>query len=473
MGMKIMKLHFHLNKLIAFLLFFLVSANVMAETKWEVATVFLGMNEGQDFQNDIDKNIEEIARISPSPFLTITTFRDQPSKLKAFLKKSFKDPKSKKMLVLYGHGLGPLGMRDLPTSEIKNLLLQSKVNLDLLWFDSCFLANLEFLYELRNTARFTIASQEAEFSAGLPFESLNELSQYDSPLLAANMLAKRFIDSYSYIKNGEQRQAVATSSATISIINNGELDHFINLFKTISKYLKELSSAENSTLRNKLIKRFSMDRPELIDLGHLLIELRAVIKDPQVDAKLTTLIRLLNIDSVKQLRTNARIKIFAPESGANMIFGFNNWENGSKEEYLANPLFKEILPSLKFVPGIHNQMWPLKKVEGQSITLSPFAPGINSFDYYFVSADGNRLLTPETKSLIRGQDVIETTPKTKVQKQRFTKVPGTFVEYSAYTQRVGTKAEKYTGVNITIFNTAPSIDYFELEFNIKADWLKL
>ncbi len=470
MVMKTMKLQRKLSNLLLILLLALVSANVFAETKWEVATVFLGARENEEFQADIESNLREISRIKTSASLAVTTYREAPgknadrTKLLTFLKKSFQDPKAKKALVLYGHGDGPTGLRDLKTAEIKKLLSDLKVKLDIIWFDACFLANIEFLYELRKSSSYTIASEEAEFSAGLPFEALSELPTIADAQEASVFLARRFIESYSYLKNGAQTDAVSTSSATISVVDNKELESFTGMFKKVSDLIKKLPPKDQTALKNKLSKKFSMDEKSLVDLGHLLIELRLISKDSTVDQELTKLIRLLNIESVKKLKTNPRIRIAAPEENAIMVFGFNDWENGMQSEYLDNPLFKDILATKTFVQGPNKDTWPAKKFENKSTYLSPFAPGVNSFDYYFLDASGKKKIS-EPVSITRTRDVVETA-MTK-------KALGSFLVYSAYTQEIGSKAEKYTGVNITLFTEIPSMDYFELEFNQKVGWLSL
>lgn len=464
-----MKLQKRLSNLLFILILTLVSASAFAETKWEVGAIFLGARENEEYQKDVEANLKEIAQIGASSHLRVSTYRERASipdhkKLLAFLKTAFKDPQAKKVLVFYGHGQGPEGLRDMSTSEIKGLLKNAKTHFDILWFDACFLANLEFLYEMRNSSTFTIASEEAEFSSGLPFESLGELPQYSSEKEAALMLAKSFIESYSYLKEGRQREAVSMSSATISVIENSELSSFVESFKKIPSLLSSLRPEVLLSLRSRLQKNFSMDHSELVDLGSLLIELRAAIKDSKKDQEITPLIRLLNIDSVKKLKTNPRIKIVAPAQDALMVFGFNHWENGHQEEYLDNPIFKNIIATKTFIDGPQGLKWPVKKFESKTSTLSPFAPGIQSFNYYFLDKSGKNLLS-EALSVTRSLDIVET--------QRSKESSGGFLLYSAYTQRVGRKAEKYTGINIALFQSAPSMDYFELEFNQMVSWLKL
>jgi hypothetical protein len=465
-----MLLQHKLSKLFFSLLILLVSANSFAETKWEVATIFLGTNESVEFQADIENNLQEISKITPGPYLKIQTYHEtksddsKRSKILNFLKSAFKDPRSHKALVIYGHGVGPLGLKELPTIELKTLLKKMNIKLDLIWFDSCFLANLEFLYEMKEFSSITIASEEAEFSAGLPFEALNELPNFETAKAASVFLAKRFVESYSFIKNGDQREYVSVSSATISVVNNQELDNFLIGFKNVKKILDSLSLNDKEQLKKLLTRKYSMDDKSLIDLGHLVIELRKLIKNSEFDSELTKIIRLLNIESVKKLKSNPRIRINAVADDSLMMFGFNNWQNGIKEDYLENPLFMSILPAKNFKVGPNKKEWPVKKIEGKSILITPFAPGINSFEYLFLNASGTTAIT-KTQTIIRTHDVVEN-PSEK-------ESAGAFLIYSAYTQQIGTKAEKYTGINISLFDSVPSIDYFEMSFNQKIQWLVL
>jgi len=459
MVMKIMLLQKRLSKTLFALFFLFVSASVMAETKWEVAALFFGQYEDSSFQESIENNLTEISKIPASKFLKIKTFRAGANqKLDTFLSKAFNDPDSKKMLIFYGHGVGPSGLKDLNTVALKKSLSALKTKIDVMWFDACFLANIEFLFEMRSFSTYSIASEEAEFTSGLPFESLIELPIQNSSKDAAVFLAKSFIDSYSYLKSGTQTHAVNTSSATISVVENAKLQNFAKKLKSIAKIIKSLPAETQSSLKNKLVKKFSMEKPDLIDLGHLLIELRLITKDRATDDEITGLIRQLNIDSVKKLKSNPRIKINSPAPNAVMVYGFNYWENGFEKEFLSNELFSLTLKQDKFLEGPHNQKWPAKTLKGSFTIVTPFAPGIKSFEYYFLDANGSSVLTSPV-SISRTHDIVETNGETLV--------------YSAYTQRVGKLAERYTGINITIFNSAPSMDYFESEFNQLTRWLSL
>ena len=301
----------------------------------------------------------------------------------------------------------------------------------------------------------------------MPFLSLADLPKTNEAKRAAIHLARSFIDSYSYLKEGDQRDAVSSSSATISVIDNSQLEAFVNEFKMVPLILSKLKKDDRDTLKNQLLKKANMDNPSLVDLGQFLISLRSLVKDQISDAKLTKLIRLLNIGSIKQLKTNSRVKIANVSDDAKLVFGFNKWDNGFKDEYLDNQLFPEILRTNQFIPGPKNEQWPVFTFRGETTTLSPFAPGINSFHYYFVDGKNFKKLT-NAKTIRRKSDVVELLPQDLERT-----ASGQILAYSAYTQGVEVKAERYTGLNITIFDDVPSIDYYELQFNQIVKWLKM
>jgi hypothetical protein len=501
--MKTMLLQKKLNNIfkLVLALFILVSASAtLAETKWEVAVVFRGAENDEAFQKDIDDNILELARIAPSANLRLSIYREtlngsyifQPAlagaaryslsdllnrqdlknipvlgilkkfeteNLNGFLKTFYKSKDSKKALIIYSHGKGADGLHQLSTKELKDSLVTSAPHLDLLWFDACFMANFEFLYELRNLSDYTLASEEAEFSSGLPFQTLASLPGFNSTKDAALSLAKNFVESYSYLLNGQQRNYVSVSSATISLTENAKLGNIAVGLKNASALLKTLDEKNKLELKNLLIKKASMDNKDLVDLGSFLIELRK--KTKTADADLTKTIRLLNIESVKKLKTNPRLHIPVPANAEKMVFGYNNWMTGDEADLSNSDIFTTLIKNEGLIAGPNKSNWPYKKVQSNELLLSPFGPALNTFNYYFLSADGK--LLSKALSASRTHDVVETTADSA----------NTPLLYSAYTQQLGTRAERYTGYNIALPGSVPSMDYFELEFNQLAQWLSL
>lgn len=501
--MKIILLLQRLNNLLktlAVLLFFVSKCLCASETEWEVAVVFRGAGEAESFQKDIDKNILELARTIPGTFLKLGLYRESDANnyafipnpnssvsvslsqllyrqdlsaikaygsfskrkdlnLKTFLKSFYKNPNSKKALIFYSHGLGPDGLKNLSTKHFKEILKEAVPHLNLLWFDACFMANMEFLYELRKASEFTIASEEAEFTAGLPFQNISLFSQMPNAREAALLLARDYIDSYSYLKSGNQRNYVHVSSATISIIENKKLDAFAVKLKEIAQLYKSIPENQKIRLNRILSSKASMDDKTLIDLGHFLIELRALVDSN--DKKITELIRLLNINAIKSLKTNPRITISSSEKKSHVVYGFNHWKNGHKQDYLNNSLYSVLLKNDGFVSGPENTEWPFKTIDSLLLHISPFAPGVNTFNYYLLSQEGKKI-GPYIE-ISRTHDVVESFADSLL----------TPLMYTAYTQQIGTRAERYTGLNISIPSSIPSLDYYELEFNQLADWLSL
>ena len=66
------------NKTFLFLALFIFAAPTWAATPWEVAVLFLGADESADYQRDIDKNILELARITPNSSLSLSILRELP-----------------------------------------------------------------------------------------------------------------------------------------------------------------------------------------------------------------------------------------------------------------------------------------------------------------------------------------------------------------------------------------------------------
>jgi hypothetical protein len=444
-----MKLLNKLNNLL-FIIFLFVSASAFAETKWEVAVIFL------DNGLDVTENIKEIQSIPNNPNLSFSLFLEKNlDTLPAFLAQAFKSSGSKKALIIYSHGKGPLGLQNFNTTDLKETIFSHIPHLDLLWFDSCFMANIEFLYEIKELSEYTIASEDSEFTSGMPFQTLDQLPFTNTAQEAALMLGKNFIESYSYIKAGTQRNYVSKSSSTISIFENSKWDILVNNLQLISSKIKILNL-------NIIKKNYTMEFQELVDLGHYLIAIRTANKEPEFDKLLTSTIRLLNIQSVAQLKSNPRLKIFNPESNSLMVFGFSNWTQGNQADFSTNAIFNQILAHDNFIAGPNKQIWPYKKQNSTYTILTPFAPGINIFNYYFLNMEATKLLS-ESITLYRTSDFIEIGRDNK----------NSPLLYSAYTQEIGKKAERYTGLSITFPGTVPSIDYFELTFNQRVHWLSL
>ena len=146
------------------------------------------------------------------------------------------------------------------TMDIKALKTALPDNLDFLLFDACSMASVEVLYELRDKARYIIASPAEVISVGMPYdEMLHDL--YDTDLKSGLITsAKAYYDHYNGLSDAYQ-------SATVSVIDNAKLD---KLAGTVGTFLS--TEAQHwSVLKRDEVQRldFAPDSPtagfDLID----------------------------------------------------------------------------------------------------------------------------------------------------------------------------------------------------------------
>lgn len=454
-------------KILLSLFLILVSVNLLADTNWEIGVLFLGKNEDSLFQKQIQSKISELKSVKKSPFLAINylieTNNTERVDIENFFKKSFQQKYSKKMLLIYSHGEGPDGLKDFTPIELEEQILNLAPKLDILWFDSCFMSNLEFLYQINQYSKLTIASEDSEFSSGLNFTLLESLPALDHENAAAKFLASQFIHSYSYRNLGLYRRNVETSSATISVIENSKLKNFVDEMAKVKPIINKLTKKAQRMILKKLKEDYSMEKNELIDLGRLLIELRAKTYDVKDDFLLTKLIRLLNIKTIKSTQSNPRFQINVPNGNdIAMVYGYNNWQSADQDAYNQKSYLNSILKPDGFIQGPNQKSWPYIKIKRNSFYLSPFSPGLNELNYYFIDLKTGKKIGIE-ETLERKNDLYEI-------ERIETDSP---LLYSGYTQEIGINAEKYTGLSILSPDSIASIDYYESKFNEIVEWIEL
>jgi len=461
-----------------FLLLYLWSGLAFAAPRWEVAVAFLGAAEDAEFQSDINRNVMELARLAPTQDFRLSLYRELSNRavaftpeltgplhplaklldgyhgkeeiqgrlretrdLSAFLSRAFVREDSKRLLVIYGHGLGYDGFKELPLLPLRKEL--EKLRLDVLWLDACFMATLEVAAELRGTAKFLVASQESEFSSGAPFE-LFQQSLSETPEVTAKKMAERFLESYSFLRQGSQTGAVYRSSATISVIDLEKLEPLYAFIRDFNDELKQ--DFDN------LPKKFRMEQTDLIDFGSLLQSY------PESETALS-LSRALELGEAKSRKTNPRLKVEAPESGSLLVFGFENWKRGNRRD---SDVLEKLPPHLhaeQFVYGPNRRQWPARPVNVR-LYLTPFTVGLNRFDYYFADPATGRPLT-EKSFIERKRDYV-------VREARELSNP---LRFSGYTQGVGAAAEIYTGLAVLAPGTGvANVDYTELRFFQLTGW---
>lgn len=477
-------------------LLLLLALPAQASTSWEVAVLFLGSQEAPEYQADIDENILELARVIPGDSLRISLLRefsdrrvtyfpdpkstrlnswdplfhrvpapgiqvpgemhaaplsgksilDDETALRRFFASAFRKTGSQRLLLIYAHGEGHEGLRLKPLvpfvqSIQSSLPARNGQPLDLLWLNSCFMASVEAVWELAPISRWVLASQDAEFSAGAPFDVLNAIEN-KSPSEAGQILGFRYLESYSFLKKGSQRRSVFESAATISLVDTKSLLKLGPKLKRAAAQAKSASSAIE-----KKIRRAGMAKDGLVDLGHTAHSIGAT------DLSLT-----LETNAAGKRHTSPRIYIPVPTPGARLVFGYENWTRGFRgdEESL------EKLPVTRqgfYQRGPKGKDWPFRTGERRH-QLAPFSPGLNLFNFFFAAPSSDKAISGES-FFQRTRDVFTFQAE----------APENPVVFSGHTEGKGAAGERYTGLNVwDPTQSTPSTDYLDLKFFQATGW---
>ena len=478
-----------------------------ASNNWEVAILFLGKNESSEYQKDVDQNIRELARMNLTQ-IKLSVFRefqnhsveffpdpksknffswkkvfsadpgadvpvygdhrelnsglfDQDDILKNFLQKSFTDPKAHRMLIIYGHGVGFDGFKaiDLPgfkkrltealptTSGTARFEKNGKNFFDLVWIQSCFMGSLEVLYQLKDFSPYIISSQDSEFSSGAVFDDLELLTDRSSREAAVE-LAQRYIESYSYTHDGEQKNSASSTSATVNVIETAKLPSLVNKIKlTTVPLIKNLSKSDKTKLSSKM-PQIQMEKSELVDFGSLIY----LLKDKEIG-------QIIETSTSKIRRTTPRVGLRPPQNNQLVVFGFQNWKLGDeKDSDTISTLPKNLTPKA-FVTGPNEKKWPARLVQ-KRIYVSPFSVNLNTFNYFFANpTDQNRVSADST--FVRTRDFFTFNSKSNVNP----------IIFYGYTQGKNSDAERYHGISIANpFKGLPSLDYANTDFFKETKW---
>ncbi len=382
------------------------------------------------------------------------------------LKEGFKKANSLKILFLYGHGEGATGFKDREFNLIKNEIKQfikdrNGQKIDLIIYDSCFLGNVEFLYEMRELSKFSMASSESEFSQGQPFEVLDSLAimanegneKETSIKKIASQLLVKFLSSYSTIEQGKNSKSVNSSSAVFSLYDNSKLDFVLSDLKKIKEELNKLNS-ETRNLLNRKWQKFSMDDERLIDLGGFL----RVLEQEKINDRITdlarTLLDKLNITEADFKTVSPLIQMRSPfPNEAIAIVSVNNKNKTDLERIL--PSFKNQINSTYLKDG------EVALKVNKLLRIAPFYPHIRSIEIRFIDPKTGKNLG-ESKQIHRTKDL-------KIHENKSSSP----IQFFGFTESQKTIEKRYSGINISNpFKPMPNFDYLNLEFQSKTQWLK-
>lgn len=121
---------------------------------------------------------------------------------------------------LWTRSFGKDGLDEMDIAELKQALPDSFF--DFIIFDACLMASVEVCYELKDKAKYIIASPNEIFAKGFPYDEIVE-DMYSNESLENQLktICDKFYDYY------------LSSSASISMINTSKLNELADLSKKI------------------------------------------------------------------------------------------------------------------------------------------------------------------------------------------------------------------------------------------------
>ena len=153
---------------------------------------------------------------------------------------------------------------ELEINELTQVLEAQRVRFDYLIFDACFMANIETLYDLRNTVDYIVASPCEIMGAGFPYERITpHLFADQTPRSALEAACLEFWDFYENdwdtIQNNEQ-------SGCISLAVTAELEGLATAMRNVKQGTQK--SYDLSTLQSYE----GFNNHLFFDLGHYVEE---------------------------------------------------------------------------------------------------------------------------------------------------------------------------------------------------------
>lgn len=257
-----------------FSIVFIFTFQIQATAKWEAAVAFFDFSSESDLANEISQHQNDLLQIQKLKNRNFklhqkTFIQFNKSEWNQFLKRAYTQPESKKILILYGHGNAFHGFANLSLKAWNELLPE----VDILWLQSCYMANIESIYQWRNHFNYFIGSQETEFSTGRSFLNLGASLATDlSAEKMAMLLAKQYIVSYSYSAQGLSRFEREESGATIAVVEKEALlnttQYFKKSWQNIKAKMNEIKINDQTRKMKSIINRFAaMENKNLVDIG--------------------------------------------------------------------------------------------------------------------------------------------------------------------------------------------------------------
>lgn len=145
---------------------------------------------------------------------------------------------------------------------LREIILSLNVRFDYLLFDSCFMANIETLYEFRGLFDYIISSPSEIMAAGFPYHKIlgNLLSRPES--LKENLIevCRKY---WSYYEN-EAEETSNARSACISLMVMSEIEGVAMAMKEVNNAPQKVYNVEDI----QTFEGFATGRHVFFDLGH-------------------------------------------------------------------------------------------------------------------------------------------------------------------------------------------------------------
>lgn len=153
---------------------------------------------------------------------------------------------------------------ELEIDELTEVLAMQRIRFDYLIFDACFMANIETLYDLRNTVDYVVASPCEIMAAGFPYARITPLLFADqTPRSALEAACLEFWEFYEYdwdtILSNEQ-------SGCISLAVMSEMDGLASAMRAVKQGSQQLFDL------NTLQSYEGFNNHLFFDLGHYVKE---------------------------------------------------------------------------------------------------------------------------------------------------------------------------------------------------------
>jgi hypothetical protein len=240
-------------------------------------------------------------------------------------------------------------------------------------FDACLMGTIEVAYEIADSTKFMVASEETEPGQGMPYADYLE-PLVRNPNLSAREFTKRMVGTYvySYAKGGSATSHVIQGSpVTKSAVDLSKVPALVKKFDNLARALLDNHEVYAKLLISEAgkfggIRRYSDET--LVDLTDFAIQL-AGMPDAPSD------IRGICIDIIKTIGYPVKDdKLAAPlmithEKPGVVVWGYNGWRMPPRE----------LWPSGTRVFQSRKAMTPLRKLRGGGYycKIGPFKPVID------------------------------------------------------------------------------------------------